>query len=196
MAWKYTGRIIRIGRSWTNNDGVTHPRNWASVWSDEDKTAAGLVWEDEPASFDSRFYWSADIPKALDDVNETWTQKEVDNGQAPEGTSAGDPKLDIEGNQIVTLGLKTQAIKQAKTTASGLLAPTDWYIVRNAETGEAIPTNVTTHRASVRSACDTIEALITNAADLDAFMALYDTPVDSDGYATGPAPINDFPEAF
>jgi hypothetical protein len=34
------------------------------------KQPRGLVWEDDPANFDGRFYWSAGVAKALDDVNE------------------------------------------------------------------------------------------------------------------------------
>jgi hypothetical protein len=45
--------------------------------------------------------------KALADVNEVWTQAEIDNGDAPDGTSANDPKLDADGNQIITRWFKT-----------------------------------------------------------------------------------------
>ena len=51
-----------------------------------------------------------------------------------------------------------------------------------------------TYRAAVRTASNSIEASITAAADLAAFMALYDTPVDSDGNPTGKAPINNWPD--
>jgi hypothetical protein len=46
----------------------------------------------------------------------------------------------------------------------------------------------------VRTASNTIETAINGAADHAAFMALYDTPVDSDGVPTGNAPINDWPD--
>ena len=39
-----------------------------------------------------------------------------------------------------------------------------------------------------------IEAAITAASDLAAFIALYDVPVDADGNPTGNAPINDWPD--
>ena len=172
MAWKYNDRIIRIGRSWTNDDGVTHPRNWA-IWSDEDKTAAGLVWEDDPAPFDSRFYWSAGIPKNIDDVNE------VDED--------GNPVLDAGGVQIVTKGLKSNAIAQVKATAAGLLQSTDWYVTRQAETGTAIPSTIKDYRAAVRTASGTIETAILGVTTLEAFKALYDAPEG------GTAPINDWP---
>jgi len=178
--WKYGETVIRVGRSWTNNDGITHPRNWAN-WSDADKAAAGLVWEDDPAPFDSRFYWSADVPKSLTDINE------VDED--------GNPLLDADGEQVVTKGLKTNAIELVKTQAGGLLAPTDWMVIKAAEVADyTVPTDVTTYRAAVRAASNTIEAAIDAVTDLDGFKALYDTPVDADGNPTGNAPINDFPE--
>jgi hypothetical protein len=179
--YKYGEIVIRVGRSWTNNDGITHPRNWAN-WSDADKAAAGLVWEDDPAPFDSRFYWSADIEKALDDVNE------VDED--------GNPVLDEDGNQVVTKGLKTNAIELVKTQAGGLLAPTDWMVIKASEIAKySVPSNVLTYRAAVRAASNTIEAAILATTTLDEFKALYDVPVDADGNPTGNAPINDFPEA-
>ena len=161
MAYKYSGRIIRAGKAWTDNNQIQHPANWM-LWDDATKAAKGLVWEDDPASFDGRFYWSADLPKALDDVTEE--------------------------DDTITKGLKSNAIATVKAQAAGMLAPTDWYVVRKSETGDAIPSAVTTFRAAVRTASGTIEAAITAAANLDAFIALYDAPED------GNAPINDWPE--
>ena len=180
MAWKYNDRIIRVGRSWTDDNGVTHPRNWV-IWSDEDKANAGLTWEDDPKAFDSRFYWSYGIPRSLDDVNE------VDE-------ETGEPILDQEGNQVVTKGLKSNAIAQVKTTAAGLLQPTDWYVTRKAETGTEVPSAVLDYRAAVRTASGTIETAILGATTHEAFMALYDAPVDAEGVPTGNAPINDWPQ--
>ena len=180
MPWKLGNRIIREGRSWKDNNGITHPTNWA-IWSDSEKTAAGLTWEDPPASYDNRFYWDANTPKALDDVNE------VDED--------GNAVLDNNGDQVVTLGLKSQWKATIKEQAAGLLAPTDWYVTRKAEDNTAtIPSNVTTYRAAVRTKSGTIEAAIDGAADHAAFMALFDVPVDSDGNPTGNAPINDWPD--
>jgi hypothetical protein len=179
--WKYGETVIRVGRSWTNNDGITHPRNWAN-WSDADKAAAGLVWEDDAPTFDSRFYWSADVPKSLEDVNE------VDED--------GNPLLDEDGVQVVTKGLKSNAIALVKTQAGGLLAPTDWMVIKASEVADySVPTSVLEFRAAVRIASNQIEAAITACTDLASFMALYDVPVDADGNPTGNAPINDFPEA-
>ena len=181
MPWKLGDKVIREGRSWSY-DGVTHPTNWA-IWSDADKKAAGLTWEDPPASFDNRFYWDAKTPRALDDVNEV-----DDDGKAV---------LDEKGEQVVTLGLKSQWKATIKQQAAGLLAPTDWYVTRKSEDSTTtIPSKVTTYRAAVRTKSGTIEAAIDGAEDHAAFMALFDTPMDSQDppQPTGNAPIADWPD--
>jgi len=180
MAYKYSGRIIRAGKAWKDNDGIQHPANWM-LWDAAYKTSIGLVWEDDPASFDGRFYWSAGVPKSLDDVNE------VDENN--------NPVLDENGQQVVTKGLKTQAIELVKRQAGDKLAVTDWMVIKAQEVADySVPSETLTARAAIRTASNTIEAAITAASDLAAFMALYDVPVDADGNATGNAPINDWPD--
>jgi hypothetical protein len=172
--YTYQGKALRIGRGWTDAAGVKHPFSW-NRWTDAEKTAHGLVWDQslQPVPFDNRFYWSAGVEKALDDVD----------------------AVDENGVQVVTKGLKSNAIAQTKMTAGSLLAPTDWYVVKASEvSGYTVPSDITTYRAAVRTASNTIETAITNAADHAAFMALYDTPVDANDNPTGNAPINDWPE--
>ena len=181
MAWLYNGRTLKVGKSWTDDNGYKHPYNWATAWSDEDKEQWGVTWQDDPdTSYDERFYWARDVERSLTDINE------VDGD--------GNPILDIDGNQVVTKGLKTIWIERTKSTANGLLTASDWYVVRNAEKSTAIPTEISTYRDAVRTATGTIETAINGCADLDAFKALFVVPVDSDGNPTGNAPIYDFPE--
>jgi len=181
MAYKYNGKVIRAGRAWADDNGTQHPANWMRM-SDERKAEIGLVYEADPvvASFDNRFYWSAGVERALDDVNE------VDED--------GNPLMQ-DGEQVVTKGLKSNAIAQVKVTAAGLLATTDWMVVRSAENGTDIPADTLAYRAAVRKASNDIEAAISGATTHAAFMALYDAPVDADGNPTGNAPINDWPDA-
>ncbi len=174
MAWTYNTTVIREGRSWTNDDGIKHPTNWGS-WSDEEKTAAGLVWVDDPAPFDPRFYWAADVPKALDDVHEI---DETD----------GEPAFDTDGNPIITLGLKSQECAKVKAEAGSLLAPTDWYVIRRAEASVAIPADVLTYRTAVRTASNSMEAQInavTTHAELVTLIA---------GTPDNPSTFNDWPK--
>ena len=160
MAWNYNTKVIREGRSWVDDAGVTHPTSWGS-WSDAEKTEAGLAWVDDPAPFDSRFYWDADTPKALDDVNE------VDED--------GEPVLDDAGNQVVTKGLKSTEKAKVKAQAGGLLASTDWYVVRKSETDVAVPADVLTYRAAVRTRSGDLESAINACETHDAFMALFES---------------------
>ena len=188
MPWKHNGRTIKAGQGWTDDNNIMHPSNWM-IWSDTDKKAVGLTWEDPPASeapFDDKFYWGRQtdgtlIERSLTDINE------VDS----DGNKLIDP---MTNQQMVTKGLKTIWITQTKQTANTILSKTDWMIARKTEKGTAIPDATQTYRDSIRTACNTIETKINNCSNLTQFMALFDTPVDSDGNPTGNAPIYDFPQ--
>ncbi len=191
MPWKYNGSILKVGRAFTGTDGTKYPAVWMR-YSDSEKTAIGITWEDPPASeapYDNRFYWGRQtdgtlIPKSLTDVNE------VDD----DGNAINDP---LTGKQIVTKGLKTIYIEQTKQTANDKLSATDWYVTRKAEDSTTtIPSEVTTYRAAVRTKSGQIEAAINGAANHAAFMALFDVPMDDQDppAPTGNAPIDDWPE--
>jgi len=93
-----------------------------------------------------------------------WTQADSDNGDLPSDKSVGDVKVE---------GLKTILIKRIKAKAANILSETDWYIVRKADAGTAVPSAITTHRAAVRTKCAQMETAITNAADTPAIETLY-----------------------
>ena len=189
MPWKHNGKEIRESRSWIADDGTQHPATW-SRWSDDEKKAKGLTWEDPPASekpFDNRFYLGRQangtlIERSLTDVNE------VDG----DGKAILDPNT---GKQIINLGLKSIWVAQTKTTVQEKLNKHDWMITRKSEKDIAIPSDVTTYRDAIRTKCASIETAINNCSNLTQFMALFDAPVDGDGNLTGdPAPINDWPD--
>ena len=181
--WQYNSKTISVGRSWTDNNGVTHPAVW-NRWTPEFKLAMGLVWVDDPVvePYDDRFYWSANNPKSLEDVNVV----DVD----------GNPVLDEDGNQQVQQGLKSQWVARTKQTANSLLRDTDWYVVRQAETSTAMPQAVTDYRASVRAASNSIESAINGCTTLQEFMALFTVPTDAEGNPTGKSVINGWPDAL
>ena len=174
-----------------------------TIWTDAQRKDLGIVPVVISGShLDTRFYIEKDhsdaiagdgnsvirtigvkaADRALEDVNEVWTQGDIDGGYAPDGTSANDPKLDKDGNQVVTRGLKYNAIQKVKAKQAGYLAETDWYIIRKADAGTAIPSNIQTWRNAIRSDATAIETAITNAADMNAFIALHtDTYKTVDG---------------
>ena len=135
-----------------------------------------------------------DSDRNLNDVNEVWTQSEIDDGQAPDGTSVNDPKLDKDGNQMITRGLKYNAIQKVKTQQAGFLAQTDWYIIRKADAGTAIPSNIQTWRNAIRADSTRIETAITNAADMNAFIALHTDTYKADGTVDQIATVNSWTE--
>ena len=94
----------------------------------------------------------------------TWTQADSDNGLLPSDKSVGDVKVE---------GLKTKLIRIVKSQTAGILQDTDWYIVRKADAGTAVPSAVTNHRAAVRTKCAEMETAITNASNTPAIETLY-----------------------
>ena len=181
MVWKHNGNNLTVGKSFTDKNGFKHPYNWATAWTDQNKKDWDVTWTDDPDTrFDDRFYWSKGIERKLADVNV------VDD----DGKAVNDP---ITGKQMVQLGLKSIWVTKTKETSNNMLAKTDWEVTRKSEKGTAIASATTTFRDKVRTACNTIETKINDCANLTAFKALFDVPVDSDGNPTGNAPIYDFP---
>ena len=159
MAFELNGQPISAGKSFVDADGNQYPTNWTSVLSQEQKDALGIVWVAEPESYDQRFYWNVGSPKALEDTNV------VDDD--------GNPVLDEDGNQLVSIGLKTRWVAIQKEIAGNRLAKTDWYVTRKSESDVAIPTNISTYRASVRTICGTREAQINACTTTDELAALF-----------------------
>ena len=90
---------------------------------------------------------------------------------------------DVNGNQVVTLGVKSVLKAREKRTTNGLLSQYDWYVVRKAEKGTEIPTAIQTYRDGVRTACDTREKEIDACSDTAALVTLYGN-TEKDGIYT------------
>ena len=159
--WLHDGKLIAENKSWVDTNGIRHPPNWSAVWSDEDKIAAGMEEASDPEKPSGIFY---DFSRNEDG---SYTSIERD--------------LNL---------LKTQYIESTKQTANQLLAISDWQVIAKAERDRTIDAAVATYRAAVISACTTIEAAITGAANMAAFQALFDIPVG------GNAPVHDWPEGL
>ena len=106
-----------------------------------------------------------------------WTSQDKTDGKIPTGKDVGD---------VATRGLKYNLIQTIKRQASKILQDTDWYIVRKADAGTAVPSSITNHRAAVRTKAAEQETAITNAADTPALETLYTYTKQEDGSVTRP----------
>ena len=75
--------------------------------------------------------------------------------------------------------LKTNKITDAKSHANQLLSDTDWYVVRNAETSTAIPSEITSFRTAVRTNYAALKTAITDAANVDVVAEIYSFTVSA-----------------
>lgn len=171
--WILNNRVILEGRAFVDDNGVKHPASWGG-YSSSYKASIGLVEVAVEAKPDETFYYVTgpdltgaytSTPRELEDRNE------VDEN--------GDPVTDADGNQIVTPGLKSQWIERTKQTQASLLSQTDWAYIRQQDTGAAVPDAIQVYRNAVRLAASAIEDQITQAADLDAFMALFPDAINN-----------------
>ena len=167
MAFKLDGKPLAVDVAFSHND-IQYPANWLRLSTAQEKKDLGITEEEDPKTYDSRFYWNDGTAKALDDVNATYAEDDPDGKY-----KKGDLMKDEKGNQIVTLGVKSVLKAQEKATAGSLLARYDWYVVRKAEKDTAIPSAITTYRDGVRTACNTRETEIDNCADTAALVTLY-----------------------
>lgn len=171
-----------------------YPAKIFQLWSTSELNAIGIyeVVFDDSNKKDEQWYINTNQSFAFaDDVvtasygtatakahaDSLWTQDEIDNGDAPEGTSPGDVKVE---------GLKTQLIRTLKQQVAGILSNTDWYITRNTEKSTAIPSAISTHRDAVRTKQASMETAITNASDTPALETLYTYTEQEDGSVTRP----------
>ena len=170
--WKYGDITIREHSSWTDNNGIQHPRNW-HIWSADEKAAHGLKEVTPSTPPDSRLYnWSMDRDGKINSTAKSLTDVTDDDGR-------------------VNRGVKWNLKQEVKTQQGSLLSQTDWAIVRKADKGTAIPSNIQTWRDAIRAKATEMEAAIDSAEDTDAIAALF-LSWDADGNKTGI--LYDWPE--
>ena len=162
--FKYKTQTLKPNRAWTDDNGITHPRNW-HIWSTAEKTAAGVteVIEDTPP--DSRLYkWSMDRDGKI--------------------TSTAKALADSGSGDDLVLGVKSSLKNKVKSQQESLLNQTDWAVVRKSEKSTAIPSNIATWRDAIRTKATAMESAIDGAADTAAVAALFVT-FDAEGNKSG-----------
>ncbi len=145
---KLDNKPLSYDRAFTHA-GIQYPANWLRLSSLEERNALGITEVANDPTYDQRFYWGVDNPKQLNDKTET-----------------------VDGEEVKTTGLKTLWSATQGEIAASLLAPSDWRIIKAKETGTNIPSTWKTYRAAVRTACNTRQTEIGNAADVPALIEL------------------------
>jgi hypothetical protein len=112
------------------------------------------------------------------------------------GVATAKPLADVtdeDGN--VTRGLKYNHKQIINQQAGGILQSTDWMVVRAAEGGTAVPSDIATWRAAVRTKSNDMCTMIDGVADVDALAALYTyTNTGTEESPVMERPLGEFPE--
>ena len=157
---------------------INYPSNIFMLWSSSELEAIGIyeVVIDNTNLKDKEYYintnqsfdfadgvvtasYGVATAKPIDDV--LFTAQEETDGLGTEG-------------EIKQYGLKPQHKAVINSQAGGILQDTDWMVVRAAEGGTAVPSDIATWRAAVRTKSNDMCTAIDGAADVDALAALYE----------------------
>ena len=186
-------RIFNNPKGFVLNN-IQYPADIFYKWTKSEKEAIGIyeVETDDTNFKDEKWYvntsesvsfgsgkltrsWGTATAKAHADT--LWTSQDKTDNKIPEGKDVGD---------VAVEGLKTVLIKNLKSQAAAILQDTDWYVIRKADAGTAVPSAITTHRAAVRTKAAEMETAITNASDTPALETLHTYTKQEDGSVTRP----------
>jgi len=195
------GNIVQMpkGNKGITIDGNQYPASIYTLWTDAERLAIGIypVRIDTTNKKDEAWYINTNITYAVSgnevvgtygtatakNIDDTlWTQQDADDGLMPSDKEVGD---------VATRGLKYLKKEMIDNQCAGLLAPSDWMVVKATETGGTMDSGWKTWRASVRTKCNSMQTQIDNASDVDALAALFTYTEQEDGTVT--RPLGEFP---
>jgi len=196
FAYVEHGSIVSMPRG---NKGIIIDGNqysnqlFTTVYSESERNAVGVytVEMDETNKKDEEYYINTDITyafgsgkvtgsygtataKSLVDVN--FTQADEDAGRGTKG-------------ELHYRGLKYIKKEMIDNQCAGILAPSDWRVTKETETGDAMDSGWKTWRGNVRTKCNSMQTQIDNAANVDALAALYTYNTDN----PPTRPLGEFP---
>ena len=149
---------------------IQYPASIFTLWSKAEKEAIGLyeVINDSTNVKDQAYYING-----AESI--TWDSSAKKVTKAFASATAKD-----------LAGLKTEHKAIINQQAAGNLAPTDWMVIRAQEGGTALPSDIKTKRAAVRTKANAMCVQIDGASDVDALAALY-------VYTDGVRPLGELP---
>ena len=168
-------------------NNIQYDKNIFSMWTEAELNAVSIhkIIEDNTNLKDTNYYVNTNISYAFQS-NVTINSKSYTNVVvALYGSATAKSMTDVlftaedetaipsqvEGT-IKTPGLKKQMKSDVNNIAGGHLSKYDWYILRAASGGTAIPSSISTYQAAVRTKANTHCTAIDNASDVDALAAL------------------------
>ena len=192
-------KTFNYAKGFVLND-TQYPKDIFTKWSKAEKEAIGIyeVIVDKTNYKDSKYYnnTNSTIAFANNQVTESWgtatAKRLVDENAVDED---GNPILE-DGVQVINYGLKTEKKRIVKDQAAGLLAKTDWYVVKATEVADyTVPADITTYRTNVRAKSNEMEQMIDACGTVDDLKTLYDyvnTGTEQDPVYT--RPLGEWPE--
>ena len=189
-----SGNITQMpkGNKGITLNNVQYPSSIYTLWSESERNAIGIytVEIDNTNKKDEEWYINTNQSYAFGSgkVTATYgtaTAKEINDRNAKDEDGVElDPVVVIEG-------LKTIKKRMIDNQCAGLLASSDWRVVKATETGGTMDSGWKTWRASVRTKCNSMQTQIDNASDVDALAALFTYTKQGDGSIT--RPLGEFP---
>ena len=172
---------------------------FTSKWTESERNAIGIytVEIDDTNKKDEEWYINTNISYAFSGgkvkgtygtatakpiADTLYTEQNKTDGVIPSDKDVGD---------VAVEGLKTIKKRMIDNQCAGILAPSDWMVVRATETGGTMDSGWKTWRASVRTKCNSMQTQIDNASDVDALAALFTYTEQEDGSVT--RPLGEFP---
>jgi hypothetical protein len=178
---------------------VNYPSNIFMLWTASELEALGIyeIVIDNTNLKDEKYYintnqsfafadgvvtasYGVATARPLDDV--LFTAQEETDGLGTEG-------------DVKQPGIRQGYKDTINAQAGSILQSTDWMVVRAAEGGTAVPSDIATWRAAVRTKSNDMCTMIDGAADVDALAALYTyTNTGTEESPVMERPLGEFPE--
>ena len=156
-----------------------HSRNIFSFrWTNEEREAIGLyeIVIDNSNKKDEKYYTNTNQSFNFADGVATASFGTATAKSLTDTLFTAQDEIDGKGTEgeVAVEGLKNKHKDVIKRQASGLLTPTDWYVIKATDVESyEVPSAVTTFRANVRTKSNEMETAIDNASDVDALATLY-----------------------
>ena len=176
---------------------IKYPATIYTLWSEAERNAIGVytIEEDKTNLKDEEWYINTNISYAYDASS--------NKVKGTYGTATARPIADVlftQADEDAGRGTKDElnyrGLKYLKKEiidgqCAQILAPSDWRVIREQETGVAMDSGWKTWRGNVRTKCNSMQTAIDNAANIAALQALFTYTEQEDKSIT--RPLGEFP---